>query len=1142
MSFLKTIEAARAFLERNERVSLRALQREFALDDDELEELIEELVEIQRVAVRDGRAIARVGSSPPSPAPAEPQESERTPRDYTPKHLAEKILRSRSALEGERKQVTVMFADVKGSMELAEQLDPEQWHRILERFFEILAEGVHRFEGTVNQYTGDGIMALFGAPIAHEDHAHRACYAALQLRDTVRDYANEVRVQYGVPFGVRIGINSGEVVVGRIGDDLRMDYTAQGQTVGLAQRMEALAESGHICLSEHSERLVTGYFELQDLGRMQVKGVAEPVGLFDLEGVGAFRTRLDRSRARGLSSFVGRDRDMATLEAALERARGGSGQVVGVVADAGTGKSRLCAEFLDGCRAQGIPIFEGRGVAHGKSIPMLPMLELWRAYYGISDGDTPETTRDKIAGRLLLMNESFRESLPFVFDLFGVPDPANPAPAIDPEQRQKRLHGVVKQVFHDPAYGGTRVMLLEDLHWFDGASDGFLETTIESAPATRDLVLLNFRPEYQADWMQRSYYQQLPLQPLAPEAIRAFLRDQLGEDPSVAALPEMIHERTKGNPFFIEEVVQSLVESGHLAGTRGAYRLTSAVEALEVPASVQAVLAARIDRLPEREKQLLQTAAAIGKSFPETLLRQVIARVSELDETELNRALSALVAAEFLFEAALYPQLEYSFKHPLTQEVAQGSQLRERRVRVHAAVAQAFEEAGGNLGEHAAEIAQHWEEAEDRDRAARWCRRAAEWAGLSDPREGLRHWRRVRELAPGIADERERNDLTLQACLQLFKLGWRMGGSEAESEAVFNEGCAVAERAGDRPALARLVGFYGLMRAQHAGSAIDYVRYGEEAAAIAAECDDPALRAGIGTLPAFGHFYVGDGRAALEWSERVLAETGSDVALGKEIAGYGPRAAMLFNRAKALIDLGRLAEAETALHEADRVADESQDLEVLGWVKWAWAALGYTRGGPESFLEQGVHCLEIAEKLDNDSSHVTAHWALGVAYLVDGEFRAACDEIGVAAEIIRYRGAQRAWFPVVLSMLAEAHLALGEPAEALVAAREAIDRGSAGGNRLPEAQAHLALAGAMLLTDGTLPRAEIESALERAEELVESIAARSLSPRILEMRGRLANALGDASASDRALHEALDLYRAIGATGHTERLAQELGA
>jgi adenylate cyclase len=731
--------------------------------------------------------------------------------------------------------------------------------------------------------------------------------------------------------------------------------------------------------------------------------------------------------------------------------------------------------------------------------------------------------------------------LPFVFDLFGVPDPANPAPAIDPEQRQKRLHGAVKRVLHDPAYGGTRVILLEDLHWFDGASDAFLDTMIESVPAARDLLLVNFRPEYQARWMQRSYYQQLPLQPLGPEAIRALLRDQLGEDPSVAALPGIIHERTKGNPFFIEEVVQSLVESGHLAGARGAYRLTTAVEALEVPASVQAVLAARIDRLAEREKQVLQTAAVIAKTFSEALLRRVMASVVPIGETDLNQALATLAAAEFLYEAALYPQLEYSFKHPLTQEVAQGSQLRERRMRVHAAVAQALEAAGGNLDERAAELAHHWAEAADASRAARWHRRAAQWAGLSDPREGLQHWRRVRELAPGLEDMSERTELALQACQQLLSLGWRMGGSEAESAAVYEEGRALAERSGDRPALALLAGRYGLMRVSVAGSALDYVRYGEEAALLAQECDAPALRAAIGTFPALAHVVAGDGRAVLDWSARVLEEVGSDNALGRDIVGFSPRASMLPMRSIALLYLGRLEEARSQAREAERVAEELRELEVLGWARGAWIDLAYACGGTESVLEHGRRVLQIAEKLDNEAARMAAYAHLGQAYLIDAQPTAAREALRESVAIARLRGTQLAYLTKVLALLSEAHLALGERTEALATAREAIDLGSAGGCRYYEAEAQLALVRALLAADAALPRAEIEAALERAEHLVESIEGRSLSPRILELRGRLAAALDDAPASDLLLRQALELYQAIGATGHAERLGRELG-
>jgi len=1061
----------------------------------------------------------------------------------TPVHLAEKIRQSKSVLEGERKQVTVLFADVKGSMELAEQLDPEEWSRVMQRFFTILADGVERFEGFVDKFTGDGIMALFGAPIAHEDHAQRACFAALHLRDAVRAYANGVRAQHGVPFAVRIGLNSGEVVVGRIGDDLRMEFTAQGHTVGLAQRMETLAESGHICVSEHTARLVEGYFTLQNLGRTQVKGAAVPVGLFDLDGVGAFRTRLDRARSRGLSTFVGRDRDMAMLTAALERARMGSGQVVGVVAEAGTGKSRLCAEFLDACRAEGIPILAGHGVAHGKSIPMLPMLELWRAFYGITDDDPPEATRAKIAGRLLLMDDGFREVLPVLFDVFGVPDPANPSPALDPEQRQKRIHGVVKRILHDPTYGGgTRVILLEDLHWFDGASDAFLETFVESVPATRDLWLLNFRPEYQARWMQRSFYRHLPLQPLAPDAIRQLLCDELGDDPSVVALPEMIHARTKGNPFFIEEVVQTLVESGHLTGARGAYRLTTPVDALQVPATVQAVLAARIDRLGEREKHVLQTAAVIGKTFGEALLRRVLGRVAPVDETALCQAISTLIASEFLFEAALYPEVEYSFKHPLTQEVAARSQLRERRTRVHAVVAQALEEMGGNLDERAAEIAQHWAEAEDAGRAARWHRRAAEWAGLSDWREGLRHWRRVRELAPSVENASERNELRLEACNQILSLGWRMGTSEEEAATAFAEGRSLIEGLGDRSATALLVGRYGLMRMSVAGSARDYARYGEEAATIAQECDDAALRAAVGTYPAFGHVFLGDGREMLKWSARVLDEVGTDNLLGKALLGWSPRIAMLVVRARAFACMGRLEEAWSQFRETARVAEESRELEILGWLVHFWADLPRLCGGGESVLERARRSLEIAEQSDNPSNRVAAYVALGAAYLMERQHAAAYDATREGIAIARGRGVVKQSIPLLLGLLAEAALALGERTEAVAAAREGIELACAGSLNYFEAQAQLALAAAFLPTNGVVPRTEIESALARAEQLVESIAARSLSPQILERRGRLAAALGDTATAQRLLGEARDLYRAIGATGHTERLARELAA
>jgi adenylate cyclase len=381
--------------------------------------------------------------------------------------------------------------------------------------------------------------------------------------------------------------------------------------------MEALASPDSCDPTAATAAHAGGNFALEDLGEFRGKGVAEPVQVHRLIGLGAARTRFDVSRARGLSRFVGRAADVRTLEDALEQSAAGNGQAVGVVAQAGTGKSRLCFEFLERCRARGLRVFEGRAVAHGKNIPFLPILEVFRAYFGITSEDDDRAAREKIAGRMVVLDQKFAEALPLLFDFLGVADPGRPAPRLDPEARQRQILAVMRQVIQSVAEGRPTVTLIEDLHWIDDASGEFLEQMVEAQSGSQRLLLLNFRPEYHAEWMQKSWYRQIPLTPLGPEAIGELLADVLGSDPSIAALTEPIHARTGGNPFFTEEVAQTLIESGHLEGERGAYRLVTPIERLEVPANVQSVLAARIDRLPEREKRLLQIASVIGKDFPE---------------------------------------------------------------------------------------------------------------------------------------------------------------------------------------------------------------------------------------------------------------------------------------------------------------------------------------------------------------------------------------------------------------------------------------------------------------------------------------------------------------------------------------------
>jgi hypothetical protein len=561
--------------------------------------------------------------------------------------------------------------------------------------------------------------------------------------------------------------------------------------------MEQLASPDTIYLSDTSARLVDGYFALDDLGEFPVKGLDAPARVHQLTGIGALRTRFDVSRARGLTRFVGRDADMTTLEAAYAQSSAGNGQVVGVVAPAGTGKSRLCFEFLERCRGRGIPVIEGHALSHGKNIPFLPMLEIFRDFYGIEPQDDPRTVREKIAGRLLLLDESFRDALPVIFENFGVADPNRPGPPMDAEARQRLVFSVLRRVVRgeDEPF----VAFLDDLHWLDPTSELFLAQWVDALQGARSLLLVNFRPEFSAEWTQRSWYRQIALAPLGPDAIQDLLDDLLGSDASVAGLATRIHQRTGGNPFFTEEVVQGLIESGKLEGTRGAYRLIEPVGRLEIPSSVTSLLASRIDRLAEREKHVLQAAAVLGKTFAEPLLEAI----ADVPQAELRASLDALKRGEFLYEQSLYPVAEYAFKHPLTQEVALGAQLSERRKALHAAAARALQESfAARLDESAALLAHHWEEAGQPREAARWQRRAAQWVRGRDPVQSIRHWQRVRALAAGLDDDEEAKRFALEACSSIANMGgWRLGLPAEEMTAIGEQARGLAQHFGDRNAL-----------------------------------------------------------------------------------------------------------------------------------------------------------------------------------------------------------------------------------------------------------------------------------------------------------------------------------------------------
>jgi len=624
----------------------------------------------------------------------------------TPRHLAEKILTSRSALEGERKQVTVLFADVKGSMDLAEQVDPEEWHGIMDRFFTILSDGVHRYEGTVSQYIGDGIMALFGAPLAHEDHARRACYAALRLAEELRRYSDELRRARGLNFSVRMGINSGEVVVGKIGDDLRMEYTAQGHTVGLAARMEQLAEPGRVYLTEHTARLVEGFFRLNGLGEFNVKGVHQPLRVYELQGLGPLRTRIEVAARRGLVQFVGRREEMEQLRRAWEAVQTGRGQIVAVMGEAGVGKSRLFHEFKAPLQSECLAL-EAYSVSHGKAYAYLPLIELLKDYFRITLEDDERTRREKITGRVLTLDRKLEDTLPYVFALLGIADPTSSLQEMDGQIRRRRTMEAIRRLLVRETLNQPLVLIFEDLHWVDGETQAFLDVLIESVATAKILLLVNYRPEYAHGWASKTYYSRVRLDPLGKEESEELLTSLLGSGAAEGMKPlrRLILEKTEGNPFFMEEVVRTLAEEAILTGDRGSYRLQKAARELHIPTTVQGVLAARIDRLPLREKGLLQTLAVIGKEFTFGLVREVTGEPEE----ELHGLLLHLQTGEFICEEPAFPEPEYMFKHALTQDVAYGSVLVERRKMLHERAAWAMENLyRDSLDEHYGDLARHY--------------------------------------------------------------------------------------------------------------------------------------------------------------------------------------------------------------------------------------------------------------------------------------------------------------------------------------------------------------------------------------------------------------------------------------------------
>jgi class 3 adenylate cyclase/tetratricopeptide (TPR) repeat protein len=1021
MTFEEILDHAIAMLQRRRRVTYSTLKLQFQLDDVQLAALKDELLYSQPHVVDDaGRGLVWTGdtASVAAPSAAAALVQAQAPLAYTPPYLAEKILTTRSSMEGERKQVTVLFADLKGNTELIRDLDPEAGQTLLDTALHAMMDAVHRFEGTVNDVAGDGLMAMFGAPIAHEDHALRACYAALAMQAAMRRYAEEVRRTHGLEVLLRVGLNSGGVLVRTIGNDLYMNYSGVGLTTNLAARMEQLAPPGTIRLTAATLQLVEGAVRVNTLGPIPVKGLAEPIDVFELVGATPVHRRLQATVARGLTRFVGRDQELAALTQALAQAGRGQGQLMALLGEAGVGKSRLVYELIHSPVTQGWRVLESAAVSYGRATPYFPVIDLLKRYAHVEDTDDARTIRAKVTGQVLMLDETLQDALPALLALLDVLPDDSPFRQLDPTQRRQRTLMALKRLLLRESQVQPLLLVCEDLHWIDTETQALLDSLVESLPTARLLLLVNYRPEYQHSWGSKTYYTQLRLDPLPPASTDELLQALLGNDPSLAPLTQLLIARTAGNPFFLEETVRTLVETQVLVGAPGAYRVTRDLPTIQVPATVQAVLAARIDRLPLETKHLLQTAAVIGHEVPLAVL-QIIADGAE---EALHRSLTQLQGAEFLYETRLFPEREYTFKHALTHEVAYSSLLQERRRGLHARIVATLEALSADrLAEQVDRLAHHALRGEVWDKAVAYSRLAGEKAlARSAHHEAVGYYEQALGALPHLPETRATREQAIDLRLALRS--------------------ALLPSGDWRPILA-------------------YLR---EAEVLAAALDDPR-RLGQVSLFLANRFYVmGTYDQAIASAQRVLvlATTSGDVVLDA-----------LANHALSRVYLaqGDYRRAIDCLGQAVVFFDGAPHHERFGqinlpivtsraYLAWCHGELGMFAKG-KALGDEG---LRITEAVAQPASLMYAAHGSGILSLRQGDLPRALSLLDRAVGICQ-EAALPLWFPRMAAALGATYTLAGRVAEAVQLLMQAMEQATTMERGCDEAFCRLSLGEAQLL-------------------------------------------------------------------------------
>ena len=945
-----------------------------------------------------------------------------------------------------------------------------------------------------------------GAPIAHEDHAQRALYAALRMQEAMRRYADRVRLARGVPLQIRVGLNTGEVVVRSIRtDDLHTDYVPIGHATSLAARMQSLANPGSIVVSASTLRLTDGYFAFNALGAAQIKGVSEPVPVYEVVGLGPLRTRLQVAARQGLGQFVGRQPELERMQQAWEQAQRGQGQMVAAVGEPGVGKSRLCYEFKLRCQRQGL-VLEAFSVSHGKAYPYLPLIEMLNTYFQLTPQDDDRRRREQVTGKVLTLDRGLEDTLPYLSALLGVAEATTALAQVDPQLRRRRTFEAITRLLLRESLNQPVLLLLEDLHWLDSETQAWLTLFSDRVASARLLLLVNYRPEFQHGWGSKTYYTQLRLDPLGPEEAHALLTALLGDSTALQPLTQFILAKTERNPFFMEEMVQTLVDQGVLrrdpaGGMHLVAPVTSgALAALQLPPTVQGVLAARIDRLPADVKTLLQTLAVLGKEFAWSLLTAV----ADQSEDELQRLLAHLQAEEFLYEQPAFPESAYTFKHALTQEVAYNAVLLERRRVVHERAAQAIEGLfAERLPEHYNALAHHYSRSGNTVNAVDYLHRAGQQAvERSAYAEAVNHLTTALDLLTTLPETRERGQQELVVQMTLgMALGATRGYATPEVEQLYTRARELCERVGEPPQLFRVL--WGLWHVH--GQQREYQTQralGEQLLSLAQRLDDPDLlleahHALWATLFQGGELTAA--RPHLEQGMR-LYEPQRHRAHAALYSGHDSGVCCRMHAAQSLWLLGYPDQAVASIESALALAQQlAHPLSLTLALYWA-AMLHQLRREAPLTQARAEAAMTIATDQELSASLARATPLRGWALATSGHEEDGIAQIrqGLAASQAMGAMLDR---PYHLALLAEASAQVGQTAEGLEALAETLATLAQSRARWWEAELYR-LRGALLLHAGAQP-GEAEACFHQALAVARRQQAKSLELRAVMSLSRL---------------------------------------